>query len=100
MGCCRRIDPDGDWLFGGFGWFTDEALRVCAEGAIEGFLTGGVDRIGLRSLSATVNVWRRGRGDNSGEAAIGPATIVGLRPSSVAGPIAAADAVFLSGITT
>ena len=47
MRCCRRIDPDGDWLFGWLGWFTDEALRGCAEGAIEGFLAGGVDRIGL-----------------------------------------------------
>ena len=47
----RRIDPGFDGLGGRFGCFADEALRVEAEGAVEGFLPCGMDGVGLASNS-------------------------------------------------
>src|SRR5665811_2080953 len=43
----------------------------------------------MRSLSAAVNVRRRGRSTSSGDAAGGAETSVGLRPSSFSAPPAA-----------
>jgi hypothetical protein len=40
----------------------------------------------MRSLSFAVNVRRRGRAENSGDAGAGAATIAGLRPSFEAAP--------------
>jgi hypothetical protein len=42
-----RVDPSGCRFFGWFGRFSDEALRVVAEGLIEGRLACGVDGVGL-----------------------------------------------------
>ena len=42
-----RIDPGFDGLGGRFGRFADEALGVETEGAVEGFLPGGMDGVGL-----------------------------------------------------
>ena len=50
MGCellVGRIDPYGGWFCGRHGRFVDEAVGVGLEGLVEGFLSGGVDRIGL-----------------------------------------------------
>src|SRR4051794_1543243 len=55
----------------------------------------------MRNLSPAVNVRRLGRFDNSGLAAAGAGTTVGLRPSSVPAPAAAcASATLLLGMTT
>ena len=54
----------------------------------------------IRSFSPAVNVRRFGRSDNSGEAAAGAGTTVGLRPSSVPAPAAASVREFLLGMTT
>src|SRR6185503_9685823 len=54
----------------------------------------------MRRLSPTVNVRRVGRSDNSGLAAAGAGTTVGLRPSSVPAPAAAFVSATLLGITT
>ena len=42
-----RIDPDGGWPGGRLRWFSDEALGVQAEGAVQSGLTGGLDSFGL-----------------------------------------------------
>ena len=47
------------------------------------------DSARMRSLSCAVKVRRRGRSDNSGDAATGAGTTVGLRPPSVPAPVAA-----------
>jgi len=54
----------------------------------------------MRRLSPTVNVRRVGRSDNSGLAAAGAGTTVGLRPSSVPAPAAALASTTLLGMTT
>src|SRR5271165_3205558 len=55
----------------------------------------------MRNLSCAVNVRRRGRSENSGDAAAGAETIVGLRPSSLSAPAAARVLLSLIwGITT
>src|SRR6187455_2565674 len=54
----------------------------------------------MRSFSAAVNVRRLGRSDNSGLAAAGAGTTVGLRPSSVPAPAAALASTTLLGMTT
>src|SRR5208337_3304475 len=55
----------------------------------------------MRNLSCAVNVRRRGRSKNSGDAAAGAGTIVGLRPSSLSAPAAARVLLSLIlGITT
>src|SRR5471030_790138 len=54
----------------------------------------------MRSLAWAVKLRRRGRSINSGDAATGPGTIVGLRPSSVPGPVSVEDSVSMFGITT
>ena len=54
----------------------------------------------LRPVSCAVKVRRRGPLVNSGDAATGPGTIVGLRLSSVPEPVAAGDSVSMFGITT
>ncbi|VTZ51886.1 hypothetical protein MPC4_500002 [Methylocella tundrae] len=55
----------------------------------------------MRNLSCAVNVRRRGRSENSGDAAAGAETIVGLRPSSISAPAAARVLLSLiGGITT
>src|SRR4051812_11250118 len=54
----------------------------------------------MRSFSAAVNVRRLGRSDNSGLAAAGPRTTVGLRPSSLPAPAAAFVSATLLGMTT
>jgi hypothetical protein len=53
----------------------------------------------MRNLSPAVNVRRLGRSDNSGLAAAGAGTTVGLRPSSVPAPAALASTTLL-GMTT
>jgi hypothetical protein len=54
----------------------------------------------MRSFSPAVNVRRLGRSDNSGLAAAGAGTTVGLRPSSVPVPAAAFISATLLGMTT
>src|SRR4051794_14855779 len=54
----------------------------------------------MRSFSPAVNVRRLGRSDNSGLAAAGAGTTVGLRPSSVPAPAAAFVSATLLGMTT
>src|SRR4051812_31129301 len=54
----------------------------------------------MRSFSPAVNVRRLGRSDNSGLAAVGAGTTVGLRPSSVPAPTAACTSTTLLGMTT
>src|SRR6185312_9205485 len=54
----------------------------------------------MRSFSPAVNVRRLGRSDNSGLAAAGAGTTVGLRPSSVPAPAAAFGSATLLGMTT
>src|SRR5215213_881355 len=54
----------------------------------------------MRSFSPAVNVRRLGRSDNSGLAAAGAGTTVGLRPSSVPAPAAALASTTLLGMTT
>src|SRR3954469_20285884 len=54
----------------------------------------------MRSFSPAVNVRRLGRSDNSGLAAAGAGTTVGLRPSSVPAPAAACASATLLGMTT
>src|SRR4051794_1687850 len=54
----------------------------------------------MRSFSPAVNVRRLGRSDNSGLAAAGAGTTVGLRPSSVPTPAAAFVSATLLGMTT
>src|SRR3954466_9153521 len=54
----------------------------------------------MRSFSPAVNVRRLGRSDNSGLAAAGAGTNVGLRPSSVPAPAAAFVSATLLGMTT
>src|SRR4051812_39079008 len=54
----------------------------------------------IRNFSPTVNVRRFGRSDNSGEAAAGAGTTVGLRPSSVLAPAVTFISATLLGITT
>src|SRR6187397_1469487 len=54
----------------------------------------------MRNLSPAVNVRRLGRFDNSGLAAAGAGTTVGLRPSSVPAPAAACASATLLGMTT
>src|SRR3954469_1675727 len=54
----------------------------------------------MRSFSPAVNVRRLGRSDNSGLAAAGAGTPVGLRPSSVPAPAAAFVSATLLGMTT
>src|SRR5688500_14539262 len=54
----------------------------------------------IRSFSPAVNVRRLGRSDNSGLAAAGAGTTVGLRPSSVPAPAAAFVSATLLGMTT
>jgi hypothetical protein len=53
----------------------------------------------IRSLSAAVKIRRRGRSGSSGEAAAGAATIVGLRPWSVAAPATTSSRVGSMGIS-
>src|SRR3954453_8337057 len=54
----------------------------------------------MRNFSPAVNVRRLGRFDNSGLAAAGAGTTVGLRPSSVPAPAAACASATLLGMTT
>src|SRR3954468_12318187 len=54
----------------------------------------------MRNFSPAVNVRRLGRFDNSGLAAAGAGTTVGLRPSSVPVPAAACTSATLLGMTT
>src|SRR4051812_38697443 len=54
----------------------------------------------MRSFSPAVNVRRLGRSDNSGLAAAGAGTTVGLRPSSVPVPAAVLASITLLGMTT
>src|SRR3954467_14445513 len=54
----------------------------------------------MRNFSPAVNVRRLGRFDNSGLAAAGAGTTVGLRPSSVPAPAAARASATLLGMTT
>jgi hypothetical protein len=54
----------------------------------------------MRILSCTVKLRRRGRSDNSGEAAALAGTVVGLRPASVSAKAAAATSTTLLGMTT
>src|SRR4051794_10060594 len=54
----------------------------------------------MRSFSPAVNVRRLGRSDNSGLAAAGAGTTVGLRSSSVPAPAAAFVSATLLGMTT
>src|ERR687889_673104 len=54
----------------------------------------------MRNFSPAVNVRRLGRSDNSGLAAAGAGTTVGLRPSSVPAPAAALASTTLLGMTT
>src|SRR3954449_8824649 len=54
----------------------------------------------MRSFSPAVNVRRLGRSDNSGLAAAGAGTTVGLRPSSVPAPAVAFVSATLLGMTT
>src|SRR3954471_7549525 len=54
----------------------------------------------MRNFSPAMNVRRLGRFDNSGLAAAGAGTTVGLRPSSVPAPAAACASATLLGMTT
>src|SRR3954471_2298457 len=54
----------------------------------------------MRTFPPAVNVRRLGRFDNSGLAAAGAGTTVGLRPSSVPAPAAACASATLLGMTT
>src|SRR3954447_17216598 len=54
----------------------------------------------MRSFSPAVNVRRLGRSDNSGLAAVGAGTTVGLPPSSVPAPTAACTSTTVLGMTT
>src|SRR3954469_12903839 len=54
----------------------------------------------MRNFSPAVNVRRLGRFDNSGLAAAGAGTTVGLRPSSVPAPAPACASATLLGMTT
>jgi hypothetical protein len=49
-------------------------------------------------MSLAVNVRRRGRSDNSGDAEAGAATIVGLRPPFMAAPASASIGVWSMGM--
>ena len=47
----RWVDPDGGWLVGRFWWLSDEAFGVVLEGAVERYLAGCMDFIGLSIMN-------------------------------------------------